>query len=231
MTKTCTKCGEIKALDEFSKDSSKCDGLGSHCKACNKLSNAAWRSLNHDRKKASDAARYAKNPERASVSAAKWRAANKERKKASDAAWRKANSDRAKATTAAWIKANPERREAITAKYRSAHPDRCMAATLAWQKANPESLRIHKQNRRARKREIGGRLSNGLAKRLFALQRGKCACCGKPLGTNYHRDHIMPIALGGANTDDNIQLLRARCNQQKNSKHPIDFMQQRGFLL
>jgi len=41
----------------------------------------------------------------------------------------------------------------------------------------------------------------------------------------------MPLALGGANADDNIQLLRSTCNQQKHAKHPVDFMQQKGFLL
>lgn len=35
----------------------------------------------------------------------------------------------------------------------------------------------------------------------------------------------------GTNTDDNIQLLRKLCNLQKSAKHPVDFMQQRGFLL
>ena len=35
------------------------------------------------------------------------------------------------------------------------------------------------------------------AAKLFRLQRGKCPCCSKPLGNNYHLDHIMPIALGG----------------------------------
>lgn len=44
-------------------------------------------------------------------------------------------------------------------------------------------------------------------------------------------DHIMPLALGGTNTDDNIQLLCPTCNRSKHAKHPVDFMQQRGFLL
>jgi 5-methylcytosine-specific restriction endonuclease McrA len=44
-------------------------------------------------------------------------------------------------------------------------------------------------------------------------------------------DHIVPLISGGTNTDDNIQLMRSRCNQQKSAKHPIDFMQSRGFLL
>jgi 5-methylcytosine-specific restriction endonuclease McrA len=81
------------------------------------------------------------------------------------------------------------------------------------------------------KKETGGKLSSKLAARLFVLQKGKCACCLQPLGDDYHIDHIMPLALGGTNTDDNIQLLRAKCNLQKNAKHPVDFMQQRGFLL
>ena len=41
----------------------------------------------------------------------------------------------------------------------------------------------------------------------------------------------MPIALGGKNVDDNVQLLCAACNLSKQAKHPVDFMQQRGFLL
>lgn len=42
---------------------------------------------------------------------------------------------------------------------------------------------------------------------------------------------IVPLALGGTNTDGNMQLLRSTCNQKKHAKHPVDFMQQRGFLL
>ena len=35
-TKVCSKCGEEKAHTEFGKDSSKADGLKSHCKECRK---------------------------------------------------------------------------------------------------------------------------------------------------------------------------------------------------
>ena len=132
------------------------------------------------------------------------------------AAYRADNRAKANASSAAWKAANKERRKATMA---------------AWHKANPEYTRIRNQNRRARKLESGGKLSKGLSVRLFKLQRGKCACCGQPLGTEYNLDHIMPIALGGSNTDDNIQLLRATCNKQKHAKHPIDFMQQKGYLL
>lgn len=87
------------------------------------------------------------------------------------------------------------------------------------------------QNKRAKIRENGGRLSPGLAKTLFSLQKGKCACCGLPLGNDFHLDHIIPSALGGANEDWNIQLLRRKCNMSKGAKHPLVFMQGKGFLL
>lgn len=96
---------------------------------------------------------------------------------------------------------------------------------------NPEASCRYAHNRRAREIGVGGRLSRDVVEKLFKSQRGKCACCTQPMGDNFHRDHIMPLALGGPNTDDNIQLLCQTCNLQKGAKHPVAFMQQRGFLL
>lgn len=141
---------------------------------------------------------------------------NSEKAKQSAAAYRSAKPEKVKATKAAWAKSNPEKNRASCAK---------------WRAANKLSRRILDNNRNASKRSAGGTLSKGLADKLFALQRGKCACCGLALGDNYHLDHIVPLALGGTNTDDNIQLLRAQCNLSKGAKHPVDFMQSRGLLL
>ena len=152
----------------------------------------------------------------ANARAADSRAANPEKIVAASAAWYAANRERKKRDVTAWNAANPERKEENDA---------------TWAKANPEKKRIYTQNRRARKLENRGHLSPNIAEKLFKLQRGKCLCCGQPLGDNYHLDHNMPLALGGANEDWNMQLLRQRCNNQKHAKHPIDFMRQKGFLL
>lgn len=100
-----------------------------------------------------------------------------------------------------------------------------------WAANNQERVRIHKRNRKAKIRNSSGTLSKDIVEVLFRIQRGKCACCRKPLGSDYQLDHIMPIALGGENIDSNVQLLRAECNNFKRAKHPVDFMRQRGFLL
>lgn len=182
------------------------------CKACARASRAADKAANPEKFKAWRATYYASNRNKEHAYSADYRLANPDAHKA----WRAANPGRGSALKAAWREANPERTRATD------------AARLA---ANPGLSRIYTQNRKARERANGGTLSPGLAGKLFRLQKGKCACCGQPLGDKYHMDHILPILLGGPNEDWNIQLLRQRCNQQKHAKHPVDFMQSRGFLI
>ena len=160
-----------------------------------------------------------------------YRAANPEKVKATKASYRAENAEKVKSANVAWRAANPEKTRAAAAAYRAKNLEKAREWTAAWSANNRESKRIHEHNRRARKKENGGKLSKNLAARLYKLQRGKCACCKLPLGDDYHLDHIMPLALGGSNTDDNIQLLRASCNLSKHTKHPISFMRERGFLL
>lgn len=116
-------------------------------------------------------------------------------------------------------------------KRRAEHPDELRASKAAWAAANHERCRIYAHTRRARRLEHGGTLSLGLSARLFKLQRSMCPCCNQTLGDDFELDHNMPLALGGSNTDKNAQLLRKQCNRQKHAKHPVDFMQERGFLL
>lgn len=107
--------------------------------------------------------------------------------------------------------------------------ERAKARASEYYKNNPEVF--HNSRVIRRERESTGRLSSGLVSKLLKLQKGLCPCCKQPLDDDYHIDHILPLALGGTNTDNNIQLLRGTCNLQKHSKHPIDFMKSRGFLI
>lgn len=93
MVKTCSKCGEVKGLRDFSRDASKRDGRSGRCKGCQKAVSAAWYRTNLDRSRERNSA---------------WRAANPERKRETSAAWYQANAQEERSRVAAWQGENPE---------------------------------------------------------------------------------------------------------------------------
>jgi 5-methylcytosine-specific restriction endonuclease McrA len=118
-------------------------------------------------------------------------------------------------------------------RYREKNYERCLEMTQAWKDSNPEQRAktkaewqhkeagrhcAHQHNRRAREKGQGGRLSSDLAAKLYVSQRGRCACCGESLEPGFHMDHIVPLALGGRNSDDNVQLLLPVCNMRKGAR-------------
>lgn len=130
--------------------------------------------------------------------ARQWRVANNAKSRAAAAAYRAANLEQAKATVRAWQSRNKER---------------IAKAAKEWRAANPEARRVHTNNRR--ERLASGQLSKAIVLKLYLSQAGLCACCDAPLGKAFHIDHVTPLVLGGTNTDDNVQLLTARCNLRK----------------
>lgn len=213
--KICKKCGGTEK-----------DTRGS-CRLCARRNENSRRAANPEKYRAACVAWKAKNKEKVREYNSKWNSVNRDIKLEGIATWRAKNISHEK-------KYAFDNRVKILAKGREwvkNNPEKVKRSRERWKSANPDILKRQSQNRRARKRSVGGTLSKDISEKLFKLQKGKCACCGKPLGNNYHMDHIMPLALGGANEDWNIQLLTQRCNNQKYTKHPIDFMQERGFLL
>ena len=50
---------------------------------------------------------------------------------------------------------------------------------------------------------------------LIEQQHGHCGICGDPLTGEIHIDHVIPRALGGPDTLDNLQAAHAVCNLRK----------------
>lgn len=100
-----------------------------------------------------------------------------------------------------------------------------------WYNRNKEKLRGAWNLRDKRKGGAEGSYTTSDVDRIYSDQRGKCAICCKKLGAKFHRDHIVPLKLGGTNWPRNIQLLCAPCNMSKGARDPVDHMQSLGRLL
>ena len=173
------------------------------------------RAIDGDLMRAAQRESYRRNKEKANGRTNRYYKENKERILAQQAQRYQEKRDEVLAVNKRWAQKNIEKSRAIKA---------------AWAKRNVGLVKEKTARRRAVIKSSGS-LSKGIVAKLHKLQRGRCACCGERLGDEYHLDHILPLARGGTNTDDNVQLLTAQCNLKKHAKHPIDYMQEKGLLL
>ncbi|WP_370644632.1 HNH endonuclease [Methylorubrum sp. B1-46] len=98
-------------------------------------------------------------------------------------------------------------------------------------KRNPDPWLKSSRNRKARKKGADGTHSLKDIGRILKQQSSKCAYCKIELKNKYHVDHIVPLARGGTNWPNNLQILCATCNLQKKDQDPIDFARRKGRLL
>lgn len=156
---------------------------------------------------------YARNKGRISVVHRSWCQRNKEK----IAQYRIANRGAMRQYQAAYAEINHER---IAARQR-AHRLR-----------NMDAFRSYVRNRRARLRGAQGTHNAQDIIDLFSRQKRRCAnpTCRADLGSKFHVDHVCPLARGGGNGTDNLQLLCRICNQRKSARDEYEWAQDNGML-
>jgi 5-methylcytosine-specific restriction endonuclease McrA len=183
---------------------------------------------------------YALDPAKALEANARWRAKNPSKAKAASAAWRLANRDVVSYQNKAYRSANLSYLAAKQASRYAASPEKYRAISAIWRAANPGRVHLQRSRRRGRLASAEGSYTAEEIRRLFVLQKGKCAyaglnrpnwCLGKIALRGCHHDHITSLAKGGENWIRNIQLLCAPCNLHKSAKDPIAFAQELGYLI
>lgn len=215
MTKPCVKCG---ATDRYANGS---------CRPCQKITGAAYRKANAEKVRATIKEWAVRNADKVKQRSAEWHATNKERRNATQRErdrvryWE--DPERARERIKKQRLKDPEKARAKERAYHATRAAKAYASTKAWIKKNPDYLRQRNADIKAKRRAVEGKLSRGYIKKLYLQQSGLCAHCGASLEHGQHLDHIMPVALGGTHTDDNVQLLCPRCNLKKGALHPEEF--------
>ena len=201
-TKTCTKCGIDKPLNDYYNHKRRKDGKEATCKKC--------RSKNSRKN-------YEANRELRLIQSRAWYEMNRERKTATTRAWTEANLEHHRAATRQWYKANKERHDANRRAWRKANPERTRIHRQKYYKANSERQKANVYARRAR-------LAHAVPQRWkrSLCPDHLCYWCGTTLTPETtHIDHIMPISLGGQDTPDNTANTCASCNLTKSNAHPL----------
>jgi 5-methylcytosine-specific restriction endonuclease McrA len=190
------------------------------CANCHRISSALYKAKNKEKVKESQKKYENKNKEKIRILRKKYYLLNKYN-----------NNEILKERRKRYYENNKDHHKEIVRNYRNANLELCKSRVRVWSKENPEVRRALANKYRTRKINAQGIHTKNDIKSLFLLQQGKCACCKININKNYHIDHIIPLAKGGSNDKFNIQLLCPTCNLQKGVKHPIEFMQKKGFLL
>lgn len=91
------------------------------------------------------------------------------------------------------------------------------AAVRKWQKNNPDKVNAIGENRRARKMGNGGKIT---AAEWISIKEKYGNMCLYPgcNRTDITMDHVIPLALGGTHTADNVQPLCSHHNKKKSAK-------------
>lgn len=215
-TKRCSRCATDLPISCFNRDKSTGDGLQCKCRGCQKEVRRDW---------------YERNREHEIAKSVQWARENPEKAREKDKRRAIARPGRTTARARKWRQDNPERAAEFSRKWKKANPEAVREMGRLAYARNPDKFLARSHRRRVKDPETGSVFTEKDVKRIYALQKGLCTCCGVKLGNAFERDHIIPIALNGTNDPKNIQLLCIPCNKRKSDKHPVDFMQEQGFLL
>lgn len=236
-TKVCTKCGEEKALSEFSRDKYKKSGYKSCCLACDKISNLRWRASRPEYPKEYRAANPQifrdavkrwrdRNPEKVKEIEANRAPRDPEQRRAYNQEYWVANKERLSEYNKAYYSDNAEAMRAYALAYREANPH----VQKAWIEANREHIREQERQRRATpKGTIDGRMSSGIRQALVDGKGGRSweALVGYTLDdlmahleslfvdgmswenrSEWHIDHIIPKSIFNYTSPEHIDFKR-----------------------
>jgi hypothetical protein len=202
--KTCSKCGAVKALDQFSKLHKSKDGLQFRCKPCQNILTSEWYEANREKKIAADAAR---------------RFANIDEYHSREQARRDALKAQGIGRGTDWHHANKVHVAAMGKAYRSVNGDAIALRVKVWSDSNRPKLNATEAKRReAQVRGTPSWANMDAIQSIYEIAAEMRAGTGIP----YEVDHAIPITsplVCGLHCEANLQIITALDNRSKGNRH------------
>ena len=189
--RTCTKCGEVKTLDGYYKDSRGRFGVQSRCKSCRASIWEKWHAENKTEITQRQRDKYAKDPE------------YRQRRKDLASDWSKKNIQRRRDLASDWRKKNPEVHRQNARDYYA---------------KNKQGYIEREQARRALM--AGAEVSPVDLADLWTGYCALCGetldyDLKYPDPMSKSLDHDIPLSLGGSHSKENLQWTHLSCNVSK----------------
>jgi hypothetical protein len=215
--KKCSKCGEVKRLDEFGSQSDHTDGHASACKVCVKGKSAEYYLKHKEKILKHNKQWYKDHPEHVRLKSKKRRIKYPEKVK---------EYDRRK-----YIKKREEH-IVYACRYAKLHPEQKRETRRRWAKNNPDKIRIKNMRiNNTPKGKINGNISSRMRKSLHGLKSGqhweslvgftvdqlkthleklfKKGMDWSNYGSCWHIDHKIPLSAFNFETPEDIDFKKA----------------------
>lgn len=254
-TKTCIKCGEIKADNEFHKNKTTKDGLAYWCKTCTSEYKKQHYQKNQDKlleyqkqyyeKNAEERKKYAKqyrqeNKEKVYEVKREWYERNKEKVLESQKQYRNENKEKIAKRKKKYAEENKEHIAKYQKRYRIKNKEKLAKYIKEYgkkyYKENPHVQNIFRQKRIAMKHRLPCTLTPKQWTSIKEDFNNQCAYCGmteeehlKEFGEQLHQEHFIPLSEGGEYTHNNIIPACRSCNSSKNNSDFFEWYPQQEF--
>lgn len=212
--KTCSKCGETKALAEFSKSAMHQGGHHVHCKSCRYTQGQAWRAANRERQRETERKRRQSNPEPFRAAQKRYRETQGDVVKERDRVRYTEQRDHILARKKAARDRRPERYNERSRLWKAAHPEKVRAIHARYREQHRELYTEAQRRRRARKAGVGAERVD----RAAIIRRDKSICwmCGRALKPGeVTLDHLWPLSKGGPHAAWNLKVACKPCNSRR----------------
>lgn len=220
MTKRCTKCGEVKPYEMFSRDKYTHDGYACTCKICSNNRHKTY---------------YEDNKEKISERKKVYNEANKEKISEYYKAYSEANKEKIKERNKAYRENNKEKISGYNKTYYEAKKEKIKESKKAYRENNKEKIsefrKAYYQNNKEKSAELSSR-RRALQRRAIPKFLKKCEAERQRLkkifklrevislatGIEHHVDHMWPLSDGGPHWSGNLQIIPAKENLTKSYK-------------